>query len=278
MGKKSKAPEYQGATYSTGGLFGSSTTDKKGTTFNPVGWMSTTMGTVGSNINPTLQSMINNDFTKDPNFQAYQNQFNRQMAQNYDNDVLSPLANRGLMRSSGLQASTNAFNDTLADKQLALYDNYYNRQANNLANLLNTSNTLYNYLTGINAGSQGQAQAYNNYNLSKWQAEQQAQANQGSLFGQIANAYGQMTKQNSDDASQIATMAAMASDARVKKNIRKIGEKNGYNWYEFEYKDGYGLPKGKQQGVIAQEVEKINPDAVTTINGIKHVYYDKLGE
>lgn len=267
MGKKSKAPEYQGATYSTGGLFGSSTTDKKGTTFNPVGWMSTTMGTVGSNINPTLQSMVNNDFTKDPNFQAYQNQFNRQMAQNYDNDVLSPLANRGLMRSSGLQASTNAFNDTLADKQLALYDNYYNRQANNLANLLNTSNTLYNYLTGVNAGSQGQAQNYNNFNLDRYKTQVAAQ---GNLYDALSNTVG--------TASGLAASAAIASDLKVKKNIRKIGEKNGYNWYEFEYKDGYGLPEGKQQGVIAQEVEKINPDAVTTINGIKHVYYDKLGE
>lgn len=41
-------------------------------------------------------------------------------------------------------------------------------------------------------------------------------------------------------------------------------------------KENLGLPKGKQIGVIAQEVEKINPEAVKTINGIKHVDYSKL--
>jgi hypothetical protein len=97
--------------------------------------MNKTMGTVGSNINPTLQSMVNNDFMKDPNFIRYQNQFTENMNDLYDTSVLSNLANRGLMRSSGLQGATNAFNDTLAKNQLNLYDNYYSRLNNNLSNL-----------------------------------------------------------------------------------------------------------------------------------------------
>lgn len=188
MGKKKKAPEYQSASYNTGGLFGSSTTDKSGTTYNPESWMSNTMNTVGNNINPTLQSMINNDFMKDPNFIRYQNQFTKNMNDVYDTSVLSNLGNRGLMRSSGLQGATNAFADTLANNQLNLYDNYYNRQANNLSNLLNTSNTLYNYMTGVNQGSQTQAGNLNQYNLQKTQIDN---ANSGgNLFGTIANAVG----------------------------------------------------------------------------------------
>ena len=54
----------------------------------------------------------------------------------YDTSVLSNLANRGLMRSSGLQGATNAFNDTLAKNQLNLYDNYYSRLNNNLSNYI----------------------------------------------------------------------------------------------------------------------------------------------
>ena len=55
MGKsKSSAPEYQTTTYDTGNLFGSSTTNKSGTTYKPSGWISDTMGTVSTNINPTL--------------------------------------------------------------------------------------------------------------------------------------------------------------------------------------------------------------------------------
>jgi hypothetical protein len=124
---------------------------------------------------------------------------------------------------------------------------------------------LYNYITGVNTGSQNLANNVSNYNLSR------AQVNDNSgLWNSIANNAGRL-------ASAAAPAAIAASDERVKKNIKKIGEKNGFNWYEFEYKDGYGLPEGKQEGVIAQEVEKVIPDAVIEINGIKHVNYGMLG-
>jgi hypothetical protein len=186
MGSKSKAPEYQPASYDSG-LWGSSTTDKSGTRYNPTGWINNTMQTVGTNLNPTLQSMVNNDFMKDPNFIRYQNQFTENMNDLYDTSVLSNLANRGLMRSSGLQGATNAFNDTLAKNQLNLYDNYYSRLNNNLSNLLNTSNTLYNYMTGVNQGSQQQAAQLNNYNLEKTKIDN---AGNNGLFGTIANGIG----------------------------------------------------------------------------------------
>lgn len=182
---KSKAPEYATASYNTDGLFGSSTTSGKSTNYTAPSWMKNTMGTVGGNVNTTLQNLISGDFANDPNYQAYQNNLNRQMSQSYDANVLGQLANRGLMRSSGLQAATNAFADTLANNQMDLYDNYYNRQANNLSNLLNTSNTLYNYITGINTGSQNLANNVSNYNLQKAQAD-----NNSNLWNSIANTAG----------------------------------------------------------------------------------------
>jgi hypothetical protein len=69
------------------------------------------------------------------------------------------------------------------------------------------------------------------------------------------------------------TIASMFSDRRLKKNIKPVGRKNGFNIYDFEYK---GI-KGKYRGVIAQEVEKIIPQAVETVNGIKKVFYDLIG-
>jgi hypothetical protein len=187
MGSSSKAPEYSTASYNTGGLFGSSTSSKTGTTFNPTGWQKNTMGTIGGNLNNTLSSMVNNDFMKDANFQRYQNQFTKNMTNLYDSSVLSNLANRGLMRSSGLQGATNAFADTLANNQLALYDNYYNRLANNLSNMLNTSNALYNYITGINTGSQNNANNVSNYNLEKTKVDNAATAANNALYSGIAN-------------------------------------------------------------------------------------------
>lgn len=173
MGKKS-APEYAKTTYNTGGLFGTSTTDKKGTTFNPESWMTDAGATAGTGINTSLSSMLSNDFANDANFQAYQNELNRVASQNYDTSVLSNLANRGLMRSTGLQSATDAFNRALIDNTTDVMDNYYNRQANNLSNALNTQNALYQYLTGVNQGSQANSQNISKYNMDKWQAEQQA--------------------------------------------------------------------------------------------------------
>lgn len=184
MGKKS-APKYAKTTYDTGNLYGKSTSDENGTTYSAPNWISNTMGTVGNNVNSTLQNMLSNDFSNDANFKAYQNQLNKTASQNYDTSVLSQLANRGLMRSSGLQSATNAFADTLADKTTDLYDNYYNRQANNLSNLINTSNTLYNYITGVNSGSQQNSKNVSDYNLSKWQAEQNAN---NAMWGNLMNA------------------------------------------------------------------------------------------
>jgi hypothetical protein len=184
MGKKS-APEYAKTTYNTGGLFGTSTTDKKGTTFNPESWMTDAGATAGTGINTSLNSMLSNDFANDANFQAYQNELNRVASQNYDTSVLSNLANRGLMRSTGLQSATDAFNRALIDNTTDVMDNYYNRQANNLSNALNTQNALYQYLTGVNQGSQTNSQNVSKYNMDKWKAEQQA--NQA-MFDSLAKA------------------------------------------------------------------------------------------
>lgn len=262
MGKKSsKAPGYATASYGTGGLFGSSTTGPSGTTFNPTGEMTNAGNTAWSGLNNVLYGISSNDYANDPNFQAYQNQLNNSMRQNYDASVLSQLTNRGLMRSSGLQAATNAFNDTLANQTTNLYDSYYNRMSNNLSQYQNTLNNLYNYITGVNTGSQNNANNVSNYNLAQTQLNNQAGAYNNALYGSLASS-----------AAGIATC-----DIRLKENIKKIGKKNGYNWYEFTYKKGYGLPEGRQEGVIAQEVEKIKPDAIIEVKGFKQVDYNKLG-
>lgn len=65
-----------------------------------------------------------------------------------------------------------------------------------------------------------------------------------------------------------------ASDKRVKENIRKVGNVEGKNIYSYSYK--HDPAHAKHIGVMAQGVEKTNPDAVREIDGIKHVDYGKL--
>ena len=72
------------------------------------------------------------------------------------------------------------------------------------------------------------------------------------------------------------TFASM-SDRRMKENVEKIGKTNdGQPIYRYNYK---GEPEGKTQiGLMAQDVEKTNPDAVHTLGGIKMVDYDAATE
>ncbi len=71
----------------------------------------------------------------------------------------------------------------------------------------------------------------------------------------------------------ISGLTSLFSDRKLKENITKVGNKNGINIYEFNYK-GH---KQKYRGVMADEVKEIMPDAVTNHNGFNAVNYDMLG-
>jgi hypothetical protein len=187
MGKSKKAPGYATATYNTGGLFGSSTASKNGVDFNPTDTMTSTGNTAWAGVENSLQGINSNDYSQDPNFQVYQDNFNRGMQQAYETNVLNNLTNRGLMRSSGLQSATNSFNNTMQQGLSDLYDSYYNRQSNNLSNNMNVLSQLYNFLTGVNTGAQNQANSVSNYNLQQTQLNNQANAYNNALYASLAN-------------------------------------------------------------------------------------------
>jgi len=71
-----------------------------------------------------------------------------------------------------------------------------------------------------------------------------------------------------------ATMVgSLASDRRMKKDIKYLHTSNeGHKVYSFKYKDG----DTKYSGVMAQDVLKINPNAVTLKNGMLAVYYNMI--
>lgn len=187
MGKSSKTPGYATATYNTGGLFGSSTASKNGVDYTPTSQMTNAGNTSWAGLNNTLNSLSSGDYSNDPNYQVYANRLKDQMTQNYDTSVLSQLANRGLMRSSGLQGATNAFNNTLANQTVNLYDAYTNQLNNNLANYQNVLSNLYNYITGVNTGAQNQANSVSQYNLAQAQANNAATQQNNALYAGLAN-------------------------------------------------------------------------------------------
>jgi hypothetical protein len=71
--------------------------------------------------------------------------------------------------------------------------------------------------------------------------------------------------------------AISKSDARLKENIEPVGKlHDGQTVHEFSWK---GDPQQTRHiGLLAQEVEKVRPDAVHTLGGVKHVDYHKATE
>jgi hypothetical protein len=141
-----------------------------------------------------------------------------------------------------------------------------------------------NTLSAVRTGSQVQGpQFVNSFN--------QATTQGADLLGAAGMQYNaQMGDFNAKQAAQQSFNqglmglggAAMMSDVRLKQNINRIGTlPNGLPFYSFEYIDavqGHPLAgKGTQVGVMAQEVEQVYPNAVTTLDdGYKVVNYGLL--
>lgn len=110
------------------------------------------------------------------------------------------------------------------------------------------------------------------------QANLQAQAGQGllSMLGKVGGAAAGNPGAFGGGSSGALGSAAnpmVMSDRRVKEDIKQVGTlDNGLPVYTFRYKGDQTV----QMGVMAQDVEQVNPDAVVEIDGIKHVYYGAL--
>ena len=188
--------------------------------------------------------------------EAYNNA--KRTLQQGQNDAMTSAVINGM--NTGLNANQQAFNQQA----------YNQMQPINVINALRTGSQVQNpsfantpqqantagadLLGATNASYQNQLAATN--------AQNQASSN---FMGGLMNLGG---------------MAAFGkSDERLKENIKKIGTlDNGLNLYSYNYKDGYDLPEGRQIGVMAQEVEKVIPEAVVMeTDGFRAVIYALLG-
>jgi hypothetical protein len=121
------------------------------------------------------------------------------------------------------------------------------------------------WLRGIEGGSEG---------LSLLQAMQPGGQQWGyqrkpSVTGQIIGGLAQL----GGTAAAMGQAGIFGSDVRLKENIELVGSDNGFNLYEFNYRN----QDARWRGVMAQEVMVTRPDAVGMREGVLVVDYDALG-
>lgn len=173
----------------------------------------------------------------------------------------------GSLASPATAKALMAYNQGLASDE---YGNAFNRN-------LQSQSSLYNMLSGLSGSGQQAVGTQADINQIGTAARTgNDMALQQAILGsyQAKNAATQGAWNNLINVgTKIGTAAIMASDRRVKDNIKALGIKGGHKWYEFSYK---GSPK-RYRGVMAQDVMRTNPDAVVDINGTLHVNYGALG-
>ena len=194
----------------------------------------------------------------------------------------SQLANQGI--TMGSEAYTNAMQDQgdqfdranlqaimsgmdknmVARQQGIQEQNYINTYPLNIINALRTGNQVQNP-SFVNVPQQGYAAGpdYLGATQTQYNAELGAANAENAAFGNTMGGLFQLG----------ASAMPYFSDRRLKRNINRIGTHGtGIGIYEFDYVWGeHGV------GVMADEVEQVMPDAVTThVSGFKMVDYGRL--
>jgi hypothetical protein len=212
---------------------------------------------ISQNREMTTASLANQGIV--PGTQAYDNAM-RQQSQK-ENDLLLGATTQGF--GVGQQANQQAYNQALTNYNIPL----------NTLNSLRTGAQVQNP-TFVNSAQQattqgadilGATQMGYNAQMGNFNAQQAAQQGMNSGLMSLGGTLG---------------AAAIMSDIRTKEHIKAIGWlPNGLPVYEYEYKPEWKdeAGHGKFIGVMAQEVELVQPEAVITRpDGYKMVNYGAL--
>jgi hypothetical protein len=216
----------------------------------------------------TAQTLANQGIT--PGSEAYNNAMREQ--QQGQNDLLSQAALQGIgldmsanQQGYGQAVGAGEFGNTAANQYLSQQLGLYNQPLNQITALMSGSQIqapqFQQYTGGGQIGAAPVAQAatnQGNYDTAAYNAKMSAL---GGLYQGIGNIAGQGL-----------SAGITKSDIRLKSNIVKVGDHpKGFGIYEYDI-DGH-----RERGVMAQEVEKIIPEAVLEHpDGYKMVNYGAL--
>ena len=230
-------------------------------------------GQIGNQINsPMSDQATSNDAARNAYYNKAASFLDPQYG-NMQNDLDVKLANQGVMQGSqaygraqdqlGRQrtlAYSTAGNDAILQGQTA--------QQQALANAITLKNQPINQLNALRQGTQIQNPSF--------PTSPSASAQPTDVSGNIYRSYEANTANKNNFMNglfSVGSAALMASDRRLKHNIKRIGKSiGGLPLYTFRYV--WGGPV--RVGVMAQDVLKVRPDAVLKIGGYYAVNYGAL--
>ncbi len=187
--------------------------------------------------------------------------------------------NADAMAQANFNQNATAANNQ-AGLQAAAFGNDARAQA--LQELFALRNQPLNEYSALTSGAQVNAPNFQNPNVSR-SADVDAGANINRNYDQRLNIWNAQQQSNNNFLSglfglggaALSNPALFASDERLKTEIERVGDlPQGVGVYDYEYKDE---PGKKYTGVMAQEVERVQPDAVSrAANGYRQVDYGKV--
>lgn len=145
-------------TFSSSGLYGTATTNKNGTTYNPSNFEKQLVGMTTQYIPQYLQQLVNPTYDSEV-FKAQTTQRNKLANQSFENNLINPLSQRGLTRGSSVNQMSNRFANKLADLETDAMANEDTRNANMLNNLFNYYQVPYGIMMGMSDFSNQQYQS-----------------------------------------------------------------------------------------------------------------------
>jgi hypothetical protein len=179
-----------------------------------------------------------------------------------EESILRQAGATGGLRSGNVQSALSDYSTQLQNQ--ALLQSYGEQKALQQQQLGGLSGLaqLPSYATQIAGGTAGVGQTLGQGIIG---SQQSKAATEAALIQQLAG---------------VGQTVAAFSDIDLKENVKYIGEENGYPVYTWKWNktaNAKGL-YGYGNGVIADDLELINPDAVILDNeGFKKVRYDLIG-
>lgn len=149
---------------------------------------------------------------------------------------------------------------SLQAQQAGVASDFYQRGADRELQQKNAA------LSGLGNVAQGYGALQNFYKTPQERMAESLGMYGQMIGGDMGGIRTEIGTESSDQKSSGSNWGFQLSDKNAKKNIKKVGETEvgdgKVGVYEFEYKEGEGETKGKKFGVMAQEVEKVKPEAV----------------